>query len=69
MSEIKKALKGMNTGKVRGADGLSNDLFKDAGNFLLEKLAVHFIKYLQNCTVPSTWKNAIIILIFKKMRP
>ena len=53
----------MSSGKAGGADGFLIDLIKDAGDFLLDKLAVLFSKCLQNCTVPSTWKNAIIIII------
>ena len=50
-SEIKKALKAMRRSKAGGADGLSTDLIKDAGNFLLDKLAVLFTKCLQTCSV------------------
>ena len=52
-SEKKKALKGMSKGKAGCAAGLSIDLSKDAGDFLLDKLAVYFSKCLQNCTVSS----------------
>ena len=55
-SEIKKALKIMSRGKTDSADGLSIDLIKDTGNFLLDKLAIHFDKCLQT-SVPSTWKK------------
>ena len=34
----------MSRGKAGSADGLSIDLIKDAGNFILEKLTVLFTK-------------------------
>ena len=52
-SEIKKALKRASRGKTGGKDGLSIGLMQDAGNFLLDKLAVLITKCLQNCTIPS----------------
>ena len=39
---------------------------KDAGNFLLDKLGVCFIKCLKTYSVLSTWNNTIIMLIHKK---
>ena len=62
-SEIKKALKGTNIGKSEGADGLPINLIKDAGDVLLDKHAIFFGKRLEITSVPSTWKNTIIILI------
>ena len=56
----------MSRGKPGDAEGFWIDLIKDAGNFLLGKLSILFTKCLQKCTVPSTWKNAIMILIDKK---
>ena len=51
----------MSRGKARGTDDVSIDLIKDTGDFLQEKLAIPFTKYLQTCFVPSTWKIARII--------
>ena len=53
-SEIKKALKGMSRGKAGGEDGLTIDLIKDAGNFLIENL----LYFLQNvCKLALYQKN------------
>ena len=54
MNEIKKALKEMLRGKALGADGLSINLIKVAGNFPVDNLIVLSFKRLETCIVPST---------------
>ena len=56
----------MSKGKAEGVDGLSIDLIKVAGDFLLDKLAVLFTKCLETSSVLSSWKNVIIVFIYKK---
>ena len=53
-SEIKKAQQGNEQGKAWSAYGLSIEQIMDAGDFLLDKLAILFTKCLQTCTIPST---------------
>ena len=65
-SEVKKTLKRIKHWQTGSADSLVIDLIKDAADFLTDKLAILFTKFLQTCFVPSTWKKASIILIHKK---
>ena len=58
----------MSSVKTASGDALSIALIKGADDFLLDKLAILLTKRLQNCTVPSTWKNALLIQIHTKRR-
>ena len=66
LGEVRKGLKGMKRGKAAGEDGLTIDLIIDGGDFLIIKLADLYTKCLQECSIPTAWKNFIIILIHKK---
>ena len=65
-SEIKKTLKGMSRGKAGGAQGLSIDLIKIAGEFLLYTLTMLFTKCLQTSSIQSAYNFVLIIIIHKK---
>ena len=56
----------MKNGKVSGEDNLSMDNLKEAENEAIEALTELFNKYITLCDIPNHWKNAIIILLFKK---
>ena len=66
MSEIRIPLKLMKRLNAEAKHILSIDMFKDTRNFLLDNLTLLFTKFLQNCSIPRTHKNAIMILIYKK---
>ena len=66
IDEIRNCLRGMKRGKAGGEDGITIDLIIDAGDVVLIKLARLYTNCFQTCSVPSAWKNFIMILIHKK---
>ena len=64
--EVTAAIESMSRGKAGGEDGLTIDLIKDAGETVVGRLADLFTKCLETMSVPSAWKNALVVLIHKK---
>ena len=64
--EVAAAIKEMRKGKASGEDKLTVDILKEAGNETIEVITKLFNKCITLCDVPKDWKNAIIILLFKK---
>ena len=64
--KIKKTLKSISRGSVESEEALSLDPTKDAGDIILEKLAVVSTKYLQICPVPKAWENSTKTLMHNK---
>ena len=62
MSEMKEALKGMGGSKAGGANGLSIDHIKDAGDYVQHKLTVLITKCLQSYSVQLLWKIYKILI-------
>lgn len=66
ISEIEKAVKQMKNGKSPGEDLIIIEMIKAGGSVLLKKLQHLFNQVITKEKVPTVWKNAIIILLFKK---
>ncbi|XP_068238501.1 uncharacterized protein [Palaemon carinicauda] len=66
VGKVKRAFKCMNKGKEAAEDGLTIDLIIDGGYFVVEKFAELFTECLQECSIPTSWKNFSIILIQKQ---
>jgi len=64
--EVDKVLREMKNGKSPGEDGLTAEMFKWEGENMKEKLAKSFSMCLRKREIPSSWNNAIIILLYKK---
>ena len=64
--EVDKVLRGMKNGKSPGEDGLTAEMFKLRGEKMKEQLAKLFSICLRKREIPSSWNNAIIILLYKK---
>lgn len=66
VDEVKKALKSMKRGKAAGEDGVSVDILKAGGDVVIAKLANLFTKCLKDGKTPTSWKNAVVVLLHKK---
>ena len=66
MKEVDKILRGMKNGKSPEEDGLTVEVFKWGGEKMKEQLAKLFSMCLRKREIPSSWNNAIIILLYKK---
>ena len=67
--EVRFALKSMKRGKAPGDDGISVDLLKDAGTEVHCRLAQLYTQCIRKESVPESWCNAIVILLYKKGDP
>ena len=62
-------IKKLKNKKSPGPDGVANELLKSAASLVRKPLAHLMNACLQNETIPSDWRNALVILIFKKGDP
>ena len=70
--EIRNAIKELKNNKSPGIDKISNELLKytlQAAYTLKYPLSVLFNTCLNGRDVPKSWKNALIILVYKKGDP
>ena len=65
-SEVEKVVQQMKNGKSPCEDHVFIEMIKAGGEILLMKLRDLFNKTIEKEKVPEEWKNAIIILPFKK---
>lgn len=63
---VAAALRTTKPGKAAGIDGLMAELFKIKGNSMLVAMKALFQKCSDHAQTPSTWKQALIVPIFKK---
>jgi hypothetical protein len=64
--EVLKILKGLDTGKASGPDGVSNRLLKETSLAISEPLSILFNKSFELGKVPKIWKEANLSPIFRK---
>ena len=67
--EVKKCLKEMSKNKAPGPDEITSDVISLGGESLLEYLTKTYNHILKTKTIPSTWEEAKIIIIYKKGDP
>ena len=67
--KFKKTIKKLKNKKSPGPDGVANELLKSDASLVRKPLAHLMNACLQNETFPSDWRNALVILIFKKGDP
>lgn len=65
-AEVEHAICQMKKGKAPGEDDVPIDLLKDAGESVLEALSNLYTACLTQEDIPSTWANAVVILLHKK---
>ena len=66
IDEVKHALNKTKRSKAPGADGITSDMLKDAGDEVHNKLVQLFTQCLFKRNVPEAWYNAIVSLLHKK---
>lgn len=64
--EVEAALKKMKNGKAAGNDHVNIETLKAGGNTITKVLAELFTKCMTKRRIPEAWKNARMVLIFKK---
>ena len=64
--EVLKRLQKLNEGKSPGPDGLHPLLLKESAASIAEPLAIIFSKSYESVLLPTDWKMAQVISIFKK---
>lgn len=68
-SEIEMALREMKKNKAPGEDGIVIESIKAGGEKLINALKVLFNKCLEHEQIPTSWNNAIMIIMHKKGDP
>lgn len=64
--EVKKIVALMKNGKSPGEDGVCIEIIKTAGEDCYTILAELFNKCLKQSDIPKDWKNALMVILFKK---
>lgn len=65
-SEIEYALQQMKNGKSPGEDRITPEMLKMGGKALIETIGVLLNKCLMEGKIPEAWRNAEVVLIYKK---
>ena len=65
-AEVEAALKKMKNGKATGSDNIKTEILKIGGEAITHELSKLFTRCLYLEKIPETWKNAKMILLFKK---
>ena len=66
LGEVATAISAMKNGKAVGPDGIPAEVYKAAGTDLVEKLHVLFTRIWEEDIIPSDFRDALIVKIFKK---
>ena len=64
--EVEAALKKMKNGKATGNDQVNIETLKAGEDTIAKALAKLFTKCISERRIPTTWKNAKMVIIFKK---
>ena len=65
-SEVRVAIKRLKRGKAPGEDNITTAVLQDGGEPIIKALTQLFNRCLSDGRVPSSWKNASVVLIHKK---
>ncbi len=65
-SEVEEALNSMKDHKAPGIDEITSDILKQGGEEILQQLTQLFNQISEAQKIPASWKEAKIILLFKK---
>jgi hypothetical protein len=65
-SELMAAVKELKSGKCPGEDGIAAEMLKTGGESLEKALCLLLNKCLEEGRIPESWKNAQVVLLFKK---
>ncbi|XP_060530472.1 uncharacterized protein LOC132704478 [Cylas formicarius] len=64
--EIERTMSKMPKGRTAGGDGIVLEMLIYGGEIVLDILKILYNKCLLECDVPADWKNALVVLLFKK---
>ena len=67
--EVEACLKNMSTNKAPGPDQITSDVYKLGGEQITKGLTKCFNKILETKTIPPSWNEAKIIILYKKGDP
>ena len=67
--EVERAIKRMKRHKAQGVDGITSDIIKLRGPFVLTYLTNIFNNILKTKQIPDSWHEAKIVILFKKGDP
>ena len=67
--EVKDTLQSLKLGKTSGPDGINNRVLKELAFELASPLSTLFNFSLSNSAIPTSWKETIVIPIYKKDYP
>ena len=65
-TEVQQALRSLKNGKAAGPDGITGELLKSCGDETCKTLADLFTRCLKQRSIPTSWKNAKVIILYKK---
>ena len=65
-SEVRVAIKRLKRGKAPGKNNITTTVVQDGGQPIIKALTQLFNRCLSDGRVPSSWKNASVVLIHKK---
>ena len=65
-SEVRDAIKKMKRDKAPGEDNITANILKDGGEPIVETLTKFFNRCLTEGRVPSSWRNASVVILHKK---
>ena len=65
-AEVERAIKQMKDNKAPGIDDISSDVYKEGGTEVIEQLTGLYNQILKEKKLPQSWKEAKIILLYKK---
>ena len=67
--QVERAIKRIKRHKAQGVDGITSDLIKLGGPFVLTYLTNIFNNILKKKQIPDSWHEATIVILFKKGDP
>ena len=66
MAESARAFAGLKDGKASGGDGIPTEVWKHGGDSLFSRLHQLITNAWNMGSVPQSWKDASIVIIYKK---
>lgn len=66
LEELEEALRKTKNGKAPGSDGINSELIKNASRKFKVRLTRLYNRILKEGKIPSEWRGAIVVPIFKK---
>ena len=65
MDELRECIKSLHNNKAAGEDEIINNFLKNLPNYKMTELLSIINKSWRTSKIPNTWKNALVIPIYK----